>query len=270
LTGTWARARLSLANNGLLRMPIPKIVHQLWKTQRIPARWREAAKSVRRYHKGWEYRLWTDADIDAHVRTRHPAFYPFFLSLPRHIMRVDVFRYLLMQDYGGLYCDLDYEFVRPFAYGDAGVVLSLEYDEDYGDDINQIANYVFASTTGHDLWRDVLASIEANPPADPATDVCIATGPWAVTRTYYADPSRYSGVRLLPKPVLSPRRIHGLRERKLFVNSGITHGFHHGWGSWKQRLSAAYIKRKLGRRFGWRWEGWTPPAPPLHTRGEPR
>jgi len=34
------------------------------------------------------------------------------------------------------------------------------------------------------------------------------------------------------------------------VNSGITYGFHHGWGSWRDRLSFAYLKEKVAKRFG--------------------
>ena len=57
-------------------MQIPRIIHQLWKDEHVPARWREAVASLTRYHKGWEYRLWTDALIDDYVRTKHPRFYP--------------------------------------------------------------------------------------------------------------------------------------------------------------------------------------------------
>jgi len=141
-------------------MQIPRIVHQLWKTEHVPKRWRQAVESVRRYHKGWEYRLWTDALIDDYVRTKHARFYPVFAGMNRHIMRIDVFRYLLMHDVGGLYCDLDCEFVRPYDYGDAQLVLSLEYDVAYGDPENQVANYVFASAPGHALWRDVLDDLQ--------------------------------------------------------------------------------------------------------------
>ena len=109
-------------------MQIPRIIHQLWKNESVPTRWRAAVASVQRYHKAWEYRLWTDALIDDYVRTKHPRFYPVFAGMNRHIMRVDVFRYVLMHDIGGLYCDLDYEFVRPYDYGDASIVFSLEYD----------------------------------------------------------------------------------------------------------------------------------------------
>ena len=241
-------------------MAIPRIIHQLWKDTQVPPRWRAAAASVCRYHKGWEYRLWTDAAMEQHVQMRHPDFWRVFAGFNRHIMRVDTFRYILMQDFGGMYCDLDYEFVRPYDYAGADVVLSLEYDEAYGDDGNQIANYVFASVPGHPLWADMLASLAANPPfAASPSDVCTLTGPQLVTRTFYRDPSRYAGVRLTAKPVFSPRRVHGRRERKHYVNSGITYGFHYGWGSWRERLNLPWLKRRLAkllrldelqRRFG--------------------
>jgi mannosyltransferase OCH1-like enzyme len=229
-------------------MAIPRIVHQLWKTETIPARWQAAVDSVKRYHRGWEYRLWTDERMDEHVRKTHPALYPIFAGFERNIMRADVFRYVLMHDLGGLYCDLDYEFVRPFEYGDADVVLSLEYDQVYGDDVDQIANYVFASVPRHDLWRDVLADVQSNPPfAANTPEVCTVTGPGLLTRVFFAGRQRYSGIQLTHKPVLSPRRVHGRREQKFYVNSGITYGFHHGWGSWKERLTRVYLKQKWAR-----------------------
>jgi len=232
-------------------MQIPRIIHQLWKDEHVPARWRDAVASVQRYHKGWDYRLWTDALVDDYVRATHPRFYPVFAGMNRHIMRIDVFRYVLMHDIGGLYCDLDYEFVRPYDYDDASVVLSLEYDVAFGDPVDQVANYLIASAPGHPFWRDVLDNLQQHPPhAEQSTDVCLVTGPWYLTGRYFKNRSRYQGVRLTSKPVFSPRRIHGRRERKFYVNSGITHGFHHGWGSWRDRLSLAYLKEKVTKRFG--------------------
>jgi mannosyltransferase OCH1-like enzyme len=228
--------------------PIPRIVHQLWKDGSIPERWAGSSQSVRRDHKGWEYRLWTDETMDQHVRTHHADLYPVFTGMNRHIMRCDVFRYVLMSDFGGLYCDLDYEFVRPYDYGSAEVVLSLEYDRAYGDDVDQIANYVFASVPGHALWEDTLARVQAEPPhaATPA-DVCTVTGPGLITAVYFRDPDRYQGIELTHQPVLSPRRVHGRYERKFYINSGVTYGFHHGWGSWRERWNLAHVRRKLRR-----------------------
>ena len=93
-----------------------------------------------------------------------------------------------------------------------------------------------------------IAAIETH--AAESTDVCLVTGPWYLTGMYFKNRSRYDGVRLTAKPVFSPRRIHGRRERKFYVNSGITHGFHYGWGSWRDRLSFAYLKEKVAKRFG--------------------
>jgi mannosyltransferase OCH1-like enzyme len=243
-------------------MAIPRIVHQLWKTASVPARWQDAVRSVQKYHKGWEYRLWTDALMDQHVRAQHPDFYPVFASLNRHIMRVDLFRYILMSDFGGLYCDLDYEFLRPFDYyRGADVWLSLEYDEAYGDDVNQIANYLLASVPGHPFWQDALAGIQASPPfAATPDDVCMLTGPRLVTRTYYRNPERYANVRLTPKPVFSPRRVHGRYERKFYLNTGVTFGFHHGWGSWRERVNLPHLRRRLAKLL--RVKQPPKPAPP--------
>lgn len=229
-------------------MRIPRIVHQLWRTEQIPVRWLSAVASVKRYHRGWQYRLWTDATMDDHVKANHPDLYPVFAGFNRQIMRVDVFRYVLMHDFGGLYCDLDYEFVRPFEYKDAELVLSLEYDEAYGDDENQVANYIFASVPRHDLWRDILLDVQSNPPfAATPSDVCIVTGPKLISRVFFAHRDSYAGVELTHKPVLSPRRVHGRREQKIYVNSGVTYGFHHGWGSWRERMNLPHLRHKLAK-----------------------
>lgn len=230
------------------RVRIPAIVHQLWKNEDVPARWRGAHESVKRYHKGWEHRLWTDELMDRHVRLQHPELYPIFAGFERPIMRVDVFRYVLMHDIGGMYCDLDYEFVRPFDYSDVALLLSLEYDEAYGDHANQVANYLFASVPGHPLWIDVLAQLRRHPPRAPRSeDVCSATGPAFLSDVFFANRGRYDGVMLTPKPVFSPRRVHGRYERKHYVNSGITYGFHAGWGSWRDRLTWAHFRHRLGK-----------------------
>lgn len=229
-------------------MPIPRIIHQLWKTDDIPARWRSAVASVRRYHPGWEYRLWTDPEIDRYVREKHPDFHPIFAGFERGIMRADVFRYILMSDLGGLYCDLDFEFLRPYEHDGAEVILSHEFSIAYGDEINQIANYVFASAPGHPLWGDLLAELKANPPSTSTyLDVVAATGPVFLTRVFGSH--AYQGVRITEKPVFSPQRLHIAAERKILRNSGVTYGFHWGSGSWKERLTPTYARKKLAKLF---------------------
>jgi len=229
-------------------MAIPKVIHQLWRTSQVPPRWRRTVASVQRYHPGWEYRLWTDYAMELHVRRQHPRLYPIYMGFNRNIMRVDVFRYVLMHDFGGLYCDLDYEFLRPYDYGTAALVLSLERDIAYGDPENCVANYFVASIPRHQFWQDVLEEIIGSPPTTGSFhDVVQATGPGLLTRVLLRDPARYADLELTPQPVFSPQRVHGPRERKIYLNSGITYGFHHGWGTWKERWRLDYLIPKVCR-----------------------
>lgn len=229
-------------------MTIPKVIHQTWKSDDVPRKWLAAVESVKRAHPGWGYTLWTDDAMNAHVQNRHPELWPIYQGFERNIMRADVFRYVLMHDLGGLYCDLDYEFLRPFPYGDAAVVVSQEFAKDFGDDCDQIANYILASVPGHPLWQDVLAEIVANPPKTGVyTDVIDATGPGFLSRVFYA--KRYEGVVVTPKPALSPTRLHSPLERKILLNSGVSYGMHLGSGSWKERWTPTYFRTKIAKLF---------------------
>lgn len=229
-------------------MNIPKIIHQTWKSKTVPVRWQGAVESVRRYHPGWRYMLWTDAEMDAHVKAQQPALWPVYQGFQKNIMRADVFRYVAMHDFGGLYCDLDYEFLRPFPYGDTELLLSEEFALDFGDALDQIANYVFASRPGHPFWKDVIADLVSNPPsAGVYKDVIDATGPGFLSRVFFANRERYEGVVVTAKPAFSPTRLHSSLERKILLNSGVTYGMHHGSGSWKERWTATYIRTKIAK-----------------------
>lgn len=92
---------------------IPRILHQTWKTAEIPDRWRRARESWLEAHPGWEYRFWTDEDLDQLVRERAPDFYPFWRRYPNQIQRVDAARYLILYEHGGVYADLDMICLRP-------------------------------------------------------------------------------------------------------------------------------------------------------------
>jgi mannosyltransferase OCH1-like enzyme len=229
-------------------MKIPKIIHQTWKSKAVPVRWQGAVESVRQHHPGWEYRLWTDAEMDAHVRAHQPELWPVYRDFEKNIMRADVFRYVAMHDIGGLYADLDYEFLRPFPYGSTQLLLSEEFSLSFGDSLDQIANYVFASRPGHPFWKGVITALIDNPPdAGVYMDVIDATGPGFLSRVFFANRDRYEGVTVTPKPALSPTRLHSSLERKILLNSGVTYGLHHGSGSWKERWTPTYVRTKIAK-----------------------
>ena len=65
-------------------------------------------------HPDFSYVLFTDEDILAFIRERTPSWLPLYKGLTHHaIQRVDLFRYLAIYYYGGLYLDLDLLLTQP-------------------------------------------------------------------------------------------------------------------------------------------------------------
>jgi mannosyltransferase OCH1-like enzyme len=93
---------------------IPKIIHQTWKNDNIPNFLKDFQFSWKKYNPEYEYRLWTDQDIDTFIKTKHNWFYPIFCRYNANIKRVDAFRYFLLYEFGGLYVDLDFECLKSF------------------------------------------------------------------------------------------------------------------------------------------------------------
>ena len=58
---------------------------------------------IKRLHPDFEYRFYTDHDMDRLMKTEFPEYYEKFNELPRMIMKIDMFRYFLMYKYGGLW-----------------------------------------------------------------------------------------------------------------------------------------------------------------------
>lgn len=92
---------------------IPKIIHQTWRTREIPAVYRPHwVSSWRAHHPTWEYRLWTDADLEQLAAAHYPEFSG-LLARARGVVRADVGRALVLHRHGGLYSDLDYMALKP-------------------------------------------------------------------------------------------------------------------------------------------------------------
>lgn len=91
---------------------IPKIIHKL------------APKNKNNWHPIWEnclsswktnfieeeyeYIMWDDEKIDNLIEDKFPEYLNFYNSLPFHIMQLDLVRFCILYEYGGIYSDMDY------------------------------------------------------------------------------------------------------------------------------------------------------------------
>ena len=145
-------------------MAFPKIIHQTWKDEQVPASLAACQESWKRFNPDWEYRLWTDADNDALVQDEFSSLLDLYRSLPRAIHRADFARVLYLWRFGGLYVDLDIEALRPaneLLDGHSctlGTEPKLHAERLRG--VEQVVcNAAMASEPNHPFWEKMIAEI---------------------------------------------------------------------------------------------------------------
>jgi mannosyltransferase OCH1-like enzyme len=130
--------------------PIPRIIHQTWKTEHIPyeifdRRWVE---SWTRYHPDWLYVLWTDARLRELGRACYPSYESLYGQDVPGIFLADFGRYMVLHRFGGLYVDLDYECLKSVEPLLAGHQFVTSYTDETKQELN---NAFIASIPGHAL-----------------------------------------------------------------------------------------------------------------------
>ena len=94
-------------------MNIPKIVHQTWKTQKMPDPISKCVASLRQLNPHWEHRFYTDDDWESLITECSLVDRESFLRFPTGIQRADIFRAVALYEKGGVYADVDLVAIRP-------------------------------------------------------------------------------------------------------------------------------------------------------------
>lgn len=158
---------------------VPKIVHQTWKTHKLPPdfkAWRQRCKDL---NKGWEFWMWTDEDNLDLVKEKFPMLLPTYEGYDRNIKRVDAARYLILHQYGGVYMDLDMTCLRPFGEDTFSRNDTLYVADQFrkGGSWQMHANAFMASPPGHPVLAEVIRRL----PGAADQGVLNATGPGMLT-----------------------------------------------------------------------------------------
>jgi mannosyltransferase OCH1-like enzyme len=95
---------------------VPLIIHQTWKTYNVssePKHVRDSLSSWKSQNPEAVHLLWNDKDIDALARQFFPAFGSVYNKIQKPILKADIFRYMVLSVFGGVYADTDTECTRP-------------------------------------------------------------------------------------------------------------------------------------------------------------
>jgi hypothetical protein len=90
---------------------IPKCIHQIWLGPKtLPSYFKRYQRSWMEHHPNWEYRLWTDKDVeDLDFEMKD-----LYNRSTNYGEKSDILRAEILDRFGGLYVDVDVENIRPF------------------------------------------------------------------------------------------------------------------------------------------------------------
>lgn len=233
---------------------IPRHIHQTWHSRELPANLQRYHQSWRRHHPAWQILLYDDSACTQFVRQHYPALLEIYEGYRLSIQRADLFRYLVVYHYGGLYADVDMECLRPLdRFLEMGsIVLSVEahltqrrrQELAYPQPL-QVANCIFAAQPRHWFLERVIeeAVHRASWPVSSDADIEETTGPRLLTRVYYdLAPAERSQIVLLPQVYWMPPTSYP----NCWPFNRHIYARHYFLGSWKQT-------RKPVSTFSRRW-----------------
>ena len=158
--------------------PLPKIIHQQWKTKDIPAgpytTWHN--KHLELYPAPeWTHMIWTDENARELIKSDYAFFLKTYDSYEWGIQRADAVRYFVLHKYGGMYVDLDYEsrvnFWDRLPQDRVGLVESpYQYNE-------KAQNSLMSSPKGDPFWNETFALLieRSSRPVLHATGPCVCS-----------------------------------------------------------------------------------------------
>jgi hypothetical protein len=125
---------------------IPKIIWQTMKTNQVPVLMKNYADSWIELNPEYEYRFCDDNDIIDFLKKHFPEYLGGYQNLKYGASKADLWRYLIIYKYGGVYADIDCKCINP---------LRNWIDKD--------AKFVTALGTNNDICQWLIISVPKNP-----------------------------------------------------------------------------------------------------------
>jgi len=213
---------------------VPKIIHQIWCGGDLPRHYNKFVRLMRRVNHDMEYRFWDGNKLDF-----EPVTGDLLQRVSNPGQMSDILRFEILNHYGGVYVDMDFVAVRPFATllpakFFTGIVFSRQ---------PSLMNGLVGSVPGHPMVREVLRRMRVSDNPSDFNDIMTATGPFLMTRVFMDFYRDMPGSVALPVAYFCPfpnhpvYRTRGDNYRKYIVPETVcVHLWH---CSWMKRLNAS-------------------------------
>lgn len=173
---------------------IPKIIHQIWIGKEVPQAFRTFQLSWQILHPDWQYRLWTQDDIDS----LHMVNEKYIYESHNPGEQSDLMRYEILYKYGGVYVDFDFECLRPLdiLHHTCDMYVGIQpLDSDYV----QIGIGIIGSCPGHPVLKHCIETIKDD--WHKTAGIVAHTGPLHFTRSFLAEAGKHGTIDI-PFPAM--------------------------------------------------------------------
>ena len=159
---------------------IPKKIHQIWLgDKKLPKKCLSWMKSWQKFNPEWEYKLWDEEriknldikDFNIYSKKINPGY------------RSDILRYIILNKYGGLYVDTDFECLKSIPSN------ILKYKFIAGTMFGNkpcLGNSILFSSPNYILLKKILNQIKLTKYEDDINSIIKNSGPEIVTKEYFS------------------------------------------------------------------------------------
>lgn len=229
-----------------------KIIHQIW-FGLIPNK-RAAKKQFEKLKKyrdswvtnnpNWLYYCWNYENCEKLIKTYYPQHLEMYKKYPYLIQKCDAVRYFILDRYGGLYADMDYECIKSFdlvfeKY--IGDIYLVETPNKLGSDIHISNSLMYSKTSNNIFWKKLFIELEKNQKAPiyygRHLTIMFTTGPAILNKVF----NKYKlTLRLdyFPYRYFHPA---GLTDNISINDRQELYAMHKGAGSWESADSKILI-----------------------------
>ena len=221
---------------------IPKTIHQIWLGGKdLPKQYLKWMKSWQKYNPDWSYKLWDEnsikklniEDFNVYSKTLSPGY------------RSDIIRYIILNKYGGLYVDTDFECLRK-------IPLNLLYYKFVActmfNNKPMIGNSILMSAPNSIILEKVLKYIKSIEYKNDINYIIKNSGPETITKEYFALAKELEETSLiLPSNYFYPFPNFMINKKinRYDEIEDISIGIHHWEMSWMKGSIFNRIKNKL-------------------------
>lgn len=147
-------------NSIKLEGDIPLTIHQTWKTKELDGKFKEGVESWKKLNPEFEHKLYDDFDCLNFIKTNYPQYLDFYQNLELPVHKADIFRYLVIHKYGGIYTDIDTICIKSIKETlDKPMIVGIEYLPEFNKGKTQYNQWFFGSVPNNPIFIQTVEEI---------------------------------------------------------------------------------------------------------------